>query len=134
MTALKVERIDHIVLTVHDLEATCEFYLRVLGMQVTTFGKGRRALVFGAQKINLHELGKEFEPKALHPTAGSADVCFITDIPLGRVIDHMMACGVPIEEGPVGRTGARGPMESIYIRDPSGNLIEVSNYLNNAAS
>ena len=107
MTALKVESIDHIVLTVHDLEATCEFYSRVLGMQVTTFGKGRKALLFGEQKINLHQVGKEFEPKALHPTPGSADVCFITDIPLGRVMDHMMACGVPIEEGPVRRTGAR---------------------------
>ena len=125
---MKIDRIDHIVLTVRSIERTCEFYSRALGMEVVTFGEGRKALMFGEQKINLHEAGKEFEPKALHPTAGSADLCFITETPLARVIDHMRASGVEIVEGPAKRTGARGPIESIYVRDPDGNLIEVSNY------
>lgn len=129
-----IERIDHVVLTVRSIEKTCDFYSRTLGMQVVTFGEGRKALAFGEQKINLHQAGKEFEPKALNPTPGSADLCFITQVPLARVIDHVKACGVEIAEGPVRRTGARGPIESIYIRDPDSNLIEISNYVGGPVS
>ncbi len=129
---MKINRIDHIVLTVHDIKVTCEFYWRVFGMEGVTFGNSRKALLFGEQKINLHEVGKEFEPKALNPTPGSGDICLITDIPLGHVIGHIRSCGVEIVDGPVRRTGAMGPIESIYVRDPDGNLIEISNYLNNA--
>jgi catechol 2,3-dioxygenase-like lactoylglutathione lyase family enzyme len=125
---MKIERLDHLVLTVHNLEKTCEFYSRVLGMEVMTFGEGRRALQYGQQKINLHEVGKEFEPKALHPTSGSGDLCFITTLPLAEVIEHLKTCGVEIEEGPVKRTGAIGPITSVYLRDPDGNLLELSNY------
>lgn len=126
---MKIESIDHVVLTVRSIEKTCDFYSRALGMEVVTFGEGRKALAFGGQKINLHEVGRELEPKALHPAAGSADLCFITQVPLARVIEHVRSCGVEIVEGPVTRTGAQGPIESVYVRDPDGNLIEVSNYL-----
>lgn len=125
---MKVNGIDHFVLTVGDIEVTCEFYSRVLGMQVVTFGNNRKALQFEKQKINLHQAGKEFEPKALNPTPGSGDFCLITDVPLDRVIDHIRSCNVEIVEGPVRRTGATGPIDSIYVRDPDGNLIEISNY------
>jgi len=125
---MKIDRIDHIVLTVRDVDATCAFYSRVLGMGVTTFGGGRRALVFGGQKINLHQAGREFEPKALAPTPGSADFCLISAVPLREVIDHLASCGVTIIEGPVPKTGARGPILSVYFRDPDLNLVEVSNY------
>jgi catechol 2,3-dioxygenase-like lactoylglutathione lyase family enzyme len=130
---MKIDRLDHLVLTVLSIDATCDFYSRVLGMKIVTFGEGRKALQFGRQKINLHERGKEFEPKALHPTAGSGDLCFITQVPLPQVLDHIRACGAEILEGPVRRTGAMGPIESVYIRDPDGNLIEVSNYLKGMA-
>ena len=125
---MKIDRLDHLVLTVSDMDATCMFYTRVLGMRVVTFGAGRKALAFGTQKINLHQAGHEFEPKALHPSPGSGDLCFITDLPLAQVIAHVRSCGVAIEEGPVARTGATGPIESIYLRDPDGNLIEIANY------
>jgi catechol 2,3-dioxygenase-like lactoylglutathione lyase family enzyme len=124
---MEVQRIDHLVLTVRDLAATCDFYSRVLGMRVVTFGRDRKALQFGQQKINLHEHGNEFEPKALVPTPGSADLCFLTSVPLTQVIPHIRSCGVQILEGPVSRTGAAGPIESVYVRDPDGNLIEISN-------
>jgi catechol 2,3-dioxygenase-like lactoylglutathione lyase family enzyme len=127
---MKVERIDHIVLTVKDIDATCAFYKRVLGMKTVTFGGGRKALSFGSQKINLHQYGKEFEPKAKSPTPGSADLCFITSIPIPDVISHLASCGVTVLDGPVQRTGARGPIVSVYFRDPDMNLIEVSNYEN----
>ena len=130
---MKIERIDHLVLTVRDIAATCDYYSRVLGMQVVTFGGERMALQFGRQKINLHERGKEFEPKALRPTPGSGDLCFVTEVPLPQVVNHIRSCGVQVIEGPVRRTGAVGPIESIYIRDPDGNLIEVSNYLDRAS-
>ncbi len=123
-----IDRIDHFVLTVRSIEATCDFYARVLGMQVVTFGQGRRALQFGAHKINLHQAGREIEPKARHPMPGSCDVCLITTQPLEQVIAHVRACGVGIEEGPVERTGALGTITSIYFRDPDGNLIEVARY------
>lgn len=125
---MKIERLDHLVLTVRDLAATCDFYTEVLGMEVVTFAGGRKALSFGQQKFNLHEAGKEFEPKADRPTPGSADLCLIAQGTLAGVIDHLQACGVPILEGPVKRTGALGPITSVYFRDPDQNLIEVSTY------
>ncbi|QNK01881.1 VOC family protein [Dyella telluris] len=126
---MKIEALDHLVLTVADVAASCAFYTRVLGMQEVTFGEGRKALVFGVQKINLHAHGREFEPKALRPTPGSADLCLLTSSVSGDVVDHLRRHGVTIEEGPVQRTGARGPIESVYFRDPDGNLIEVSRYI-----
>lgn len=126
--AFGIARLDHLVLTVADVDATCEFYARVLGMRPVTFGNGRRALAFGAHKINLHGVGREFDPKAARPTPGSADLCLIADAPLDTVIAHLRASGVEIIEGPVQRTGATGPIVSVYFRDPDRNLIEVSNY------
>jgi len=126
---MQVDSLDHLVLTVKDVEATCAFYMRTLGMEVVTFGSGRRALSFGSQKINLHLYGAEFEPKAQLPTPGSADLCFLTSIPLADVIEHLDGCGVVLLEGPVSRTGAQGPILSIYFRDPDMNLIEVANRL-----
>jgi len=125
---VKIERLDHLVLTVRSVDATCAFYAKVLNMEAVSFGSGRRALVFGQQKINLHEAGKEIEPKAAKPAPGSADLCFVIRMPLSEAADHVRACGVEIIEGPVKRTGALGPMVSIYFRDPDGNLIEISNY------
>ena len=125
---LTIDRLDHLVLTVADIDATIAFYTRVLGMTPVTFAGGRRALAFGAQKINLHRAGHEFTPCALRPTAGSADVCLIASVPLADAMAHVRACSVTIEEGPVQRTGATGTIESFYFRDPDGNLIEVSNY------
>ena len=125
---MKIERLDHLVLTVQSIEATCEFYSRVLGMEVVTFGDNRKALQFGEQKINLHQVGKEFEPKALNPTPGSGDICFIIHRPLPQVINHLKSCGVEIVEGPVTKTGAKGPIQSIYIRDPDGRIIEVGEH------
>ena len=125
---MNIDRLDHLVLTVADIEATCRFYETVLGMKTVTFGEGRTALHFGQAKINLHSAGHEFEPKALKPTPGSADLCLITETPLAQVIAHVKACGVAIELGPVARTGAEGPMTSVYIRDPDRNLIEIANY------
>ena len=125
---MKIDRLDHLVLTVRDMEATCEFYAKVMGMEVVTFAGGRKALHFGAQKMNLHEYGNEFEPKADHPTPGSADLCFITQTPIAEVVAHLERCGVPIINGPVPRTGATGRIMSVYFRDPDQNLIEVSNY------
>jgi catechol 2,3-dioxygenase-like lactoylglutathione lyase family enzyme len=125
---MKIDSLDHLVLTVADVDATCAFYARVLGMQVVNFGAGRKALGFGMQKINLHQHYHEFEPKADKPAPGSADLCLITSVPLPQVIEHLHACQVLVLEGPVARTGARGPIMSVYFRDPDANLIEVSNY------
>ena len=124
---MRVERLDHLVLTVADIDASCTFYQRVLGMQMVTFGQGRKALAFGQQKINLHRHGAEFEPKALRPTPGSADLCLIVSTPLMEVMAHLQRCDVAIEEGPVPRTGATGALMSVYIRDPDRNLIELAN-------
>ncbi len=126
---MKILRLDHLVLTVASIPATCDFYGRVLGMETVTFGQGRVALAFGQQKINLHQAGREFEPKALRPTPGSADLCLIAETDLAAVLAHLQAEGVAIEEGPVARTGATGPIRSVYFRDPDGNLIEISNIL-----
>jgi catechol 2,3-dioxygenase-like lactoylglutathione lyase family enzyme len=126
---LHISHLDHFVLTVADLTATEDFYARVLGMQAVTFGEGRKALVFGQQKINLHQAGREFEPKAERPMPGSADLCFIVATPLDEVIAHLETQGVAIIEGPVQRTGATGAIRSVYLRDPDLNLIELSNPL-----
>ena len=126
---MKISRIDHIVLTVKSIDVTTEFYERALGMEVVTFGEGRKALSFGEQKFNLHEAGKEFEPKANKPTPGSIDICLITETAINEVIDELRLAGVSLIEGPVRRTGASSPIMSIYFRDPDLNLIEVSNYI-----
>jgi catechol 2,3-dioxygenase-like lactoylglutathione lyase family enzyme len=120
-------RLDHLVLTVGDLDATVRFYVEALGMELRTFDDGRKALHFGAQKINLHVSGREFEPKAVAPTPGSADLCFLTDSPLEEVARRLQVEGHPVIEGPVARAGAQGPIVSIYLRDPDGNLIEIAN-------
>ncbi|MGE8216857.1 MAG: VOC family protein [Stenotrophomonas maltophilia] len=126
---MHIDRLDHLVLTVADIDSTCHFYRRVLGMTVETFGAGRTALRFGLQKINLHAAGREFEPKAARPTPGSADLCLITYATMDEILAHLQAQAVAIEEGPVQRTGATGPILSVYFRDPDANLIEVSHYL-----
>ncbi|HSY73248.1 MAG TPA: VOC family protein [Alloacidobacterium sp.] len=126
--AFSVEQLDHIVLTVANIHATTDFYTEVLGMDIATF-EGRTALRFGDQKINLHQRGHEFNPKAARPTPGSGDLCFITLTPLEEVIDYLNALRVHIEEGPVERTGAVGKLRSVYVRDPDQNLVEISNYL-----
>ncbi|MEM7033398.1 MAG: VOC family protein [Chloroflexota bacterium] len=123
---MEIQYLDHLVLTVRDIQTTCDFYTTVLGMRVITFSEGRKALQFGNQKINLHQLGLEFEPKATKPTPGSADMCFITDLSIDAVQAHILSCQVHIIEGPVLRMGTVGPIESLYFFDPDGNLIEVS--------
>ena len=125
---MRIDRLDHLVLTVASIEATAEFYTRVLGMEAVTFSAGRTALTFGTSKINLHEAGKEFEPKARRPTPGSADICLIVEDDIAEVMAELAAAGVTVEEGPVPRTGATGPITSCYLRDPDQNLIELSNY------
>ena len=125
---MRVSRLDHLVLTVASIDATVRFYTQVLGMTAVTFGAGRTALTFGTSKINLHEAGREFEPKALRPTPGSADLCFIVDDDIRELITELTGAGIAIEEGPVERTGATGPILSCYLRDPDQNLIELSNY------
>jgi catechol 2,3-dioxygenase-like lactoylglutathione lyase family enzyme len=120
--------IDHFVLTVEDVEATCAFYSDHLGADVVTFGKGRTALRFGDQKVNLHPAGNEYEPKATRPTPGAGDFCVTTDIPIERVERELRDASIEIVEGPVERTGALGPMTSVYVRDPDGNLVEIAVY------
>ncbi|MCK0151713.1 VOC family protein [Marivita sp. S6314] len=129
---MRIDRLDHLVLTVASIGATTAFYTTVLGMQNVTFQEGRVALKFGAQKINLHQAGAEFEPKAAHPTPGSADLCFIAEGTMSGVLDHLRTLDVPILDGPVPRTGANGPIQSIYLRDPDDNLIEISVYPDDA--
>jgi catechol 2,3-dioxygenase-like lactoylglutathione lyase family enzyme len=133
---LTVLRIDHLVLTCRDLKATIRFYTEVLGMREVTFGGGRKALAFGRQKINLHPAGKlagvpsgeAVAAVAARPTSGSADLCLVVAEPPQAIVAHLAACGVPVEQGPIARTGALGPIESIYVRDPDGNLIELARY------
>ena len=122
-----IQSLDHLVLTVADVDATCAFYQLVLGFEVVVFRGDRKALTFGSQKINLHELGNEFDPKANLPTAGSADLCFLTETPIRDVQKHLEDCDVTVLMPPTERTGATGPILSIYFRDPDRNLIEVSN-------
>jgi catechol 2,3-dioxygenase-like lactoylglutathione lyase family enzyme len=127
---MKIDSIDHVVLTVKDINATCEFYSKVLGTEIVTFGESRKALSFGSQKINLQQLGRESTLRAEKPTPGSVDICFITSVPLSDVVAHLNSCGVKLIGGPVERNGARGSMMSVYFRDPDMNLVEVSNYAN----
>lgn len=124
---MRIRSLDHLVLTVASIEHCCAFYAGILGMKHETFGEGRNALVFGSQKINLHEAGNEFEPKAAHPKPGSGDLCFVVD-DVAAVQAHLESKGVEVIDGPVARTGAMGKLMSIYCRDPDGNLIELSEY------
>lgn len=128
MAGIVIDRLDHFVLTVRDIDASCAFYSRVLGMERVEFAGGRVALAFGAQKINLHPAGNEYDPKAAEPVPGAGDVCFIAATPIPDVVAHLHAEGVEIIEGPAPKSGALGPITSVYFRDPDGNLIEVSNY------
>ena len=126
---MSVTGIDHIVLTVKSIEKSIEFYCLKLGMTEVTFGEGRKAAVCGSQKINFHEVGKEFEPKAFHPLPGSIDICFTTNTPILEMVQKLKELKIVILEGPIERTGARGKILSIYFRDPDQNLIEIANYL-----
>jgi catechol 2,3-dioxygenase-like lactoylglutathione lyase family enzyme len=122
-----ITSLDHLVLTVRDLDATVRFYGEGLGMALRGFGAGRQALHFGSQKINLHLAGRELEPKAAQPVPGSADLCFLTERPVEKVVGHLQGLGYVLIEGPVERTGATGPLVSVYFRDPDGNLVEIAN-------
>lgn len=122
-----IDRLDHVVLTVADVDRTCAFYERVLGMERVTFAGGRVGLAFGGHKLNLHVAGREFAPRATRPIPGSADFCLVTTAPLAEVVDHLTACGVEVVHGPVDKVGARAALRSVYVRDPDGNLVEISN-------
>ncbi|HQT30470.1 MAG TPA: VOC family protein [Thiobacillus sp.] len=126
---MEFEAIDHVVLTVRDIPASVAFYTRVLGMREEVFGEGRRALAFGRCKLNLHQAGREFEPKAAHPAPGAVDLCLLARTSISDIERHLAAHGVAIEQGPIERSGAQGPLLSVYVRDPDGNLIELSNPL-----
>jgi catechol 2,3-dioxygenase-like lactoylglutathione lyase family enzyme len=126
---MQIDHLDHLVLTVQDVQASCDFYAQVLGMQVVTFAGERKALQFGNQKINLHQRGREIVPHAQQATPGSADLCFVTLKPLDEVMAHLQSCHVALLLGPVERDGATGLLRSVYFRDPDGNLLEVSNVL-----
>jgi catechol 2,3-dioxygenase-like lactoylglutathione lyase family enzyme len=123
-----IDHIDHIVLTTRDREGCIRFYTQVLGMKLESFGENRLALSFGSQKINLHEWGREFTPRAHVAAPGTLDLCFIASVPLEDVIARLKACDVGIIEGPVMKTGAQGPIRSVYVRDPDLNLVEISVY------
>ncbi|WP_419763520.1 MAG: VOC family protein [Arcobacter sp.] len=125
---IKINHLDHLVLTVKDINKTVEFYTQILGMEKEIFKGSRIALKYGNQKINLHELGNEFEPKAFNVKDGSADLCFIVDTKIEEVKEFLESKNVEIIEGIVPRTGAMGNIKSIYIRDPDMNLVELSNY------
>lgn len=125
---IQIKTLDHLVLTVKDLDKTVEFYAKVLGMEKEIFKETRIALKYGNQKINLHKKGAEFEPKAFNVSCGSADLCFVLNTPLNEAIKHIKSFGINIEEGIVPRTGANGNINSIYIRDPDKNLIELCVY------
>ena len=126
---MQIDTIDHVVLTVRDIPASVAFYTRALGMREVIFGHDRRALAFGRCKLNLHQAGRELEPKAAHPAPGAADLCLLARTPVAEIMYHLAAQGVAIEAGPIERTGAQGPILSVYVRDPDGNLIELSNPL-----
>jgi catechol 2,3-dioxygenase-like lactoylglutathione lyase family enzyme len=123
-----IDHIDHIVLTTRDLDGCIRFYSEVLGMKLEKFAQGRLALKFGSQKINLHEWGKEFEPRAHVAAPGTLDLCFIASVSLEKIIQRLGEKKITILEGPVKKTGARGPMMSVYVRDPDLNLVEISVY------
>ncbi len=125
---MRIQRLDHLVLTVRDLARTLDFYVRVLGMEEVTFGAGRKALRFGDQKLNLHAADRPVDPNVRHATPGSADFCLIVEGDLEEVAAEVRRAGVPIILGPVERTGALGPMRSIYFYDPDENLVELATY------
>lgn len=125
---LQINTLDHLVLTVANINRTCQFYKNNLGFEIIAFEENLKALSFGQQKINLHEAGKEIEPKALYPTPGSADLCFISAFSIDQVIEKLAVKGIAVEMGPVNQSGARGSMLSVYIRDPDNNLIEIASY------
>jgi catechol 2,3-dioxygenase-like lactoylglutathione lyase family enzyme len=122
---MSIRSLDHLVLTVADIDATIRFY-EALGMRRETFGEGRVALRFGDQKLNLHQAGAEVVPHAAHPTRGSADLCFLVSDALDTVAAALARADIPVELGPVARTGATSPLASLYVRDPDGNLVELS--------
>jgi catechol 2,3-dioxygenase-like lactoylglutathione lyase family enzyme len=126
---VQIDSLDHLVLTVRDLRATLRFYEDILGMRPVVFGDGRHALHFGAQKLNLHQAARPVDPNVRHATPGSADFCLLTSTPLPAVAAHLAASGVKVILGPVRRTGARGPIESLYFHDPDENLVEVASLL-----
>jgi catechol 2,3-dioxygenase-like lactoylglutathione lyase family enzyme len=123
-----IDHIDHIVLTTRDKDACIRFYTEVLGMKLERFSENRLALKFGSQKINLHEWGREFTPRAHVAAPGTLDLCFIASIGLEKVIENLKKNNIPILEGPVAKTGAAGPIRSVYVRDPDLNLVEISVY------
>jgi catechol 2,3-dioxygenase-like lactoylglutathione lyase family enzyme len=125
--SIQIQHIDHVVMTVENVEITINWYLRVLGVKSAAFGDGRKALLLNKQKINLHQKGAEFEPKALHTTPGSLDICLIAATPLAALMEHLKKERVAIEKGPIKRNGATGLITSIYIRDPDKNLLEIAN-------
>ena len=125
---MKITALDHLVLTVADIEKSIAFYTQVLGMKEITFGEGRKALLFGRQKINLHQRGAEVLPNAQNAACGTADLCLLTDTPLPQVLTELQQHGVEPISGIVTRTGAVGAIESVYLRDPDGNLLEISRY------
>ncbi|CAM04671.1 catechol 2,3-dioxygenase-like lactoylglutathione lyase family enzyme [Saccharopolyspora erythraea NRRL 2338] len=125
---ISIDRVDHLVLTVADVDRAVDFYERILGMRAVTFSGDRRAVSFGRQTIKLHAASELVEPTATHPVPGSANLCFVTSSAISEVQDQLRACDVRIEEGPVSRTGALGPITSLYLRDPDGNLIEIARY------
>lgn len=125
---MEIRGLDHFVLTVADIDTSCDFYHRLLGIEITGFGDNRKALKIGNQKINLHQAGGEIQPCAQRPVPGSADICFIAETPISEILDQLDTAGIVVELGPVQRTGAQGTIISVYLRDPDGNLIELSNY------
>lgn len=127
---MSIIRLDHLVLTVKNIDRTTAFYHDFLGMDVVSFQNGRTALKFGQQKINLHQFGHEIDPKAANPTPGSGDLCLISDTPISQIMTKFKDNGIQIELGPIERTGAEGKINSFYVRDPDQNLIEISNYIN----
>ena len=128
-----IEQLDHLVLTVRDIKTSCDFYQQLLGMDVAEFEGGRKALVFGSQKINLHLYGNEIAPHAAHPTPGAADLCFLTSMPIAQFLARCSEYAIDILAGPVQRSGASGPILSVYLRDPDGNLLEIANTLSSLA-
>ena len=129
MNAIRLSHLDHIVLTVSDIEKTCTFYHNNFGMEIISFGDGRKALKFGDQKINLHQMGMDFHPTAANPTPGAGDMCLISLTDINIVASELKDKGIEIIEGPVEKAGTHGTIRSVYVRDPDGNLIEISNYV-----
>lgn len=131
---MRLEGLDHIVLTVADVERTCHFYGELLGLEILRYAHGRRAVLFGGQKISLHQHGREFEPHSREPTPGAVELCFIATEPVTQVADELERKGVDILLPPHPRTGARGALQSLFLYDPDGNLVEISNYVDGAGN